>query len=111
VDRIAEYQNTVKRILDEYADMVPSEQGIEVERIYDDAHGHYELLFVGWENKRRVHGIVLHVDIKDGKIWIQHDGTEVGIANDLVVAGIPKEQIVLAFHPPYKRPYTGYAVA
>jgi hypothetical protein len=25
--------------------------------------------------------------------------------------GIPKEDIVLAFHAPYKRPYTGYAVA
>jgi hypothetical protein len=25
--------------------------------------------------------------------------------------GIPKEDIVLGLHPPYKRPYTGYGVA
>lgn len=111
MDRLAEIQAVVRRILDEYADYIPSEQGVEVERIYDDARGHYELLTIGWEGHRRVHGCVLHVDIRDGKVWIQHDGTEDGIANDLVEAGIPKDQIVLAFHPPYKRPYTGYAVA
>jgi hypothetical protein len=54
---------------------------------------------------------VLQVDIKDGKIWIQYDGTETGLACALVQAGVPKEDIVLAFHAPHKRPYTGYAVA
>ena len=39
----------------------------------------------------------------------QHDGTEEGIANRLVAQGVPKEHIVLAFHAPYKRPYTGFA--
>jgi hypothetical protein len=52
----------------------------------------------------------LHLDIKDGKIWIQHDGTEIGIANELVKLGVPKEDIVLAFHEPFVRPYTGFAV-
>jgi hypothetical protein len=28
----------------------------------------------------------------------------------LLARGVPKEDIVLAFHPPYKRPYTGFAV-
>jgi hypothetical protein len=53
---------------------------------------------------------VLHIDIKDDQIWIQHDGTESGVANDLVAMGIPKEDIVLAFHAPYKHPYTGFGV-
>ena len=52
---------------------------------------------------------MLHVDVKGGKVWIQHDGTEEGIADALVDAGIPKDHIVLAFHPLYKRPYTGFA--
>jgi hypothetical protein len=43
-------------------------------------------------------------------VWIQHDATDVGIANELLARGVPKEDIVLAFHPPYKRPYTGFAV-
>ena len=53
---------------------------------------------------------MLHIDIKEGKIWIQHDGTEIGIANELVEMGVPKQDIVLAFHAPYKRQYTGFAI-
>ncbi len=77
----------------------------------DRENHHYQLSSVGWRNKDyRVHGCLLHVDIKGDKIWIQHDGTEEGIANFFVEKGIPKEKIVLAFHAPYKRQYTGFAV-
>ena len=54
---------------------------------------------------------MLHLDIRDGKIWIQHDGTYDGIANALVEAGIPRDRIVLAFKPPDIRQYTGFAVS
>ncbi|MFS0516830.1 element excision factor XisI family protein [Nostoc sp. UIC 10607] len=33
----------------------------------------------------------------DGKIWIQLDGTEEGVATELVRAGILKARIVLGF--------------
>lgn len=42
---------------------------------------------------------------------MQRGGTEDGIANELVEAGIPKEEIVLGFHEPGVRKYTGFAVA
>ena len=35
---------------------------------------------------------------------------EIGIANELVKLGVPKDHIVLAFHEPFVRPYTGFAV-
>jgi ketopantoate reductase len=70
----------------------------------------YELLQTGWEQHKRIHGTVLHVDIRAGKIWIQHDGTEDGIAGDLIEAGVPHEHIVLAFHPPQHRKYTPFAI-
>jgi hypothetical protein len=66
---------------------------------------------VGWDGERRIHGCLVHVDLIDGKIWIQWDGTEESIAADLERAGIPKEHIVLGFRPPELRLYTGYAVA
>jgi len=71
---------------------------------------HYQLLNVGWHGNRRVRGCVLQIDIKNEKIWIQHDGTEIGVANELVEWGVPKEDIILAYHAPYKRPYTGFGV-
>ncbi|MFM7425742.1 MAG: element excision factor XisI family protein, partial [Elainella sp.] len=42
---------------------------------------------------------------------IHYDGVEDGITQELIAAGIPKDQIVLAFHPPHLRQHTGYAVA
>jgi len=51
------------------------------------------------------------IDIINGKIWIQRDGAEQGVAPDWVRAGIPKESIVLAFRPPEVRKPTEYAVA
>lgn len=51
------------------------------------------------------------IDILDGKVWIQRDGTEYGIARELEKAGIPKHHIVLGFHTPDVRPFTEYAVA
>jgi hypothetical protein len=53
----------------------------------------------------------LHLDIKNEKIWIQHDGTEGGIADELIEHGAPKQDIVLAFHSPFKRQFTGFAIA
>lgn len=54
--------------------------------------------------------MMLHVNIKDEKIWIQHDGTERGITNDLLELGVPKHDIVLAFQSPARRKYTDFAV-
>lgn len=94
----------------EYAQLKPSHGDIDTEAIFDPECNHYELMHVGWDGPRRVHGSVLHVDIINGKVWIQHDGTESGIADELEEAGIPKDKIVLGFRSPDVRKYTGYAV-
>jgi XisI protein len=44
------------------------------------------------------------------KIWVQHDGTEDAIADQLVEKGVPKKDIVLAYHAPYVRQYTEFAL-
>lgn len=80
----------------------------EIQTLFDTQQDHYQLLHVGWRNNKRSFGCILHLDIKKGKIWIQHDGTEVGIANQLVELGVPKEDIVLAFHEPEIRQYTDF---
>jgi hypothetical protein len=58
-----------------------------------------------------VHFPLVHIDIIDGKLWIQTDNTEHGIAPELVRAGIPKSDVVLAFRPAEVRQHTDYAVA
>ena len=108
---LTRYRNAVKRILSEYAAFKPAYGDVEVEVIFDDKGDHYEVVHTGWNGWHRIHGAILHVDIKDGKVWIQHDGTEDGIAEELVQAGVPRDHIVLAFHHPDKRRYTDYAAA
>jgi hypothetical protein len=105
---VASYPDIVKQVIREHASHAPLGD-VQVETIFDDAMGHYELMYAGWTGKHRVHGSVIHVDIRDGKVWVQGDGTEGGVALQFVEAGIPREHIVLAFQHPALRSDTGFA--
>ncbi|MFN6565100.1 MAG: XisI protein [Nostoc sp. ChiSLP01] len=102
------YRELVQTILKGHS-IHDSNDNTEVQLIFDTERDHYQVIHLGWEELRRVYGCIIHVDIKDGKIWIQRDGTEVGVANELVTAGVPKQDIVLGFHAPYKRKFTEFA--
>lgn len=110
MDRVERYRQIVRRLIEEYARYKPSHGQIETEAVVDRDRDHYEVLHVGWDGVRRVHGSVVHVDIRDGKIWVQYEGTNRPIAEELVAAGIPHEDIVLGFHPAEVRQHTGFAV-
>lgn len=69
---------------------------IVIEALQKDGYG---LIMSGWDGNQRVQGVVIHLDIIGDKIWLQHDGTDLNVALDLVEAGIPHEGIVLGFHP------------
>ncbi len=110
MDILDNYRQIIQKILTEYAQLPYAYGQLERQLIIDQNANHYLLLTLGWENKQRVHGCLVHIDIINGKIWIQRDGTEIGIANELVSAGIPKDRIVLAFQPTEVRKYTEFAV-
>ena len=111
MDRVERYRQIVRCVIEEYAAYKPSHGEIETEVIVDPARDHYELMHVGWDVVRRVHGSVVHVDIVGGKVWIQYDGTSRSVAEELEAAGIPRADIVLGFHPPDVRRLTGFAVS
>lgn len=85
--------------------MIPSDADVETQLIVDKEHGHFLIAAVGWQNgDQRELNTFVHIDVKtDGKIWIQHDGTDLKIALLLVDRGVSKEEIVLGFHAPYRR--------
>jgi hypothetical protein len=111
MDTIEKYRAIVKSLIYDYAKYKPSHGQIDTEVITDTQNDHYELLHIGWDQARRVHGSVIHIDIIDDKVWIQYDGTSRPVADELVAAGIPKESIVLGFFPADERIYTEYAAA
>ena len=112
MDKLERYRHIVREVLTAIANIPYSNPAIVHEAVFDTANDHYVVMSVGWkEPTYRLHFCLIHVDIIDGKVWIQRDGTEDGIAYDLEEAGIPKSDIVLAFHSESVRPHTGYAVA
>ena len=80
------------------------------EVVFDEGRDRYLLIILGRANKRYEHGCLIHIDIINRKIWIQRDGTEIGVANELVEAGILKDNIVLGFKSPERRKDTEFAV-
>jgi hypothetical protein len=83
---------------------------IECRTVFDSENDSYLLITLGWDGVKRIHGCLVHLDIIDGKIWVQRDDTEDGVTYELEAAGIPKDKIVLGFHPQNVRQHTGYAV-
>ncbi|PZO08605.1 MAG: XisI protein [Leptolyngbya foveolarum] len=107
---LEQYRKNIQTLLQSYATYSQGEQDIDTQLVLDTTRDHYQLVNVGWQNERRIYGCIIHIDIKDGKIWIQHNGTEDDIAAELVEMGIPKTDIVIGFHSPFKRQFTEYAV-
>jgi hypothetical protein len=101
----------IESIMVEYAKVPYAYGDFHLQTIFDREQNHYLLMFVGWEGIRRVHGCLVHVDIIDGKFWIQRDGTESGITRELMDAGVTKDRIVLAFRSPEMRKISEFAIA
>ncbi len=109
MEKVKLYQEYVRDVIRQHSHP-PAYGDIEVQHVFDTENDHYQLVHTGWHKKEREYGCVIHIDIRDGKIWIQQDGTEIGVANELAELGVPKQDIILAYHPPYKRKYSGFGL-
>lgn len=107
------YRPMIEAVIDELVRAFDGEGNqIETQVIRDHEGGHYLLFSNGWKEYRRIYGCFLHIDLAaDGKVWLQHDGTDLVIGQMLLDQGIPKTDLVLGFHHPSMRKDTGLAVA
>lgn len=111
LEKVQTYRTIIKQLLEQYAAYKPSYGDIEIQTVFDNEHDHYQVISIGWNKKERIYGCSIHIDIKNEKIWIQINNTELDIGQDLVERGVSKEDIVIGFQPPYLRQYSGYATA
>lgn len=113
MDKLASYRTLIQRLLSDLAALVNRQPtpGVETLCVFDQERDQYLLLKTGWSQGRRARGVTLFLRLRENKIWVEEDWTEDGIATELVKAGVPREDIVLAFHPPRVRPLTEFAVA
>lgn len=108
MDTLESYRQIIQLVLTDYAAIPIANGQIDCYTVFDTKKDHYMVMNVGWDGHRRVYGCVLHLDIKEGKIWIEQNMTEMRVAQELVEQGVPKENIILGFQAPQMREYTGY---
>jgi vancomycin permeability regulator SanA len=53
----------------------------------------------GWDRGRRVRGNLIYITLEGDQVYLEYDGMESGIIQDLMAKGIQHEQIVLAYLP------------
>lgn len=112
MDKLIQYRKIIKSILESHLSRGNGQKSeIEDFMIADETRDHYLLFQLGWWQRKRVRSFTVYVRIINGKFYIEHDMTEDSIATELLEAGVPEQDIVLAFHAPELRQYTEFAAA
>jgi len=88
------YRTIIEQVLTRHIGALKDYPGLHDKTVFDRQSDSYLLLREGWENSRRVHAVVVHLEIIEGKIWVQEDWIEHGITAELEEAGVPKTDIV-----------------
>lgn len=113
MDKLTYYKSIINDLMNDVVkSYLSAHTPLSIQLIVDEQQGQYLLYQNDWKGERRQYGCLLHLEVKsNGKIWLQYDGTDLVVAESLLDAGIPKEDIVLGFRAPIVRPDTGFAVA
>ncbi len=114
MEKVKRYRQILQEVLTEYGtdkSGYPQPTDIETQLVFDTVNDHYQVLRIGWRDQQQIFAVIFHFDIINEKIWLQLNMTDYDIIEDLELRGVPKSDIVLAFHAPRMRPFTGYAVA
>ena len=106
-----QYQLAITQVFQEWEALPAAGSSFRIVAIVDRERNRYLLEHVesGWAQP--IARTLAFLEICQGKIWVQVDNTETGIATQLVAAGIPKSQIVLGFYPPAMRQLGEFALA
>lgn len=111
--KLETYSQLLTKIFHDYAELLNRrpQPDRDTELVVDPIHHQYALHTIGWQGDRRIWNTPLYVRLHNGKIFVEVDWMEDGVVDRLLDAGVPKTDIVLAFHHPDLRPRTEFAVA
>ena len=113
MDKFIKHIAIVKELMNTIIGYFPKDEpNLEILPVIDEKNGQFLIYSDGWDKTYRDYACFFHIEIKpDGKIYLRHDGTSLEVANRLIEKGISKQEIVLAFHAPYKRESSGFALS
>jgi hypothetical protein len=96
LNKLERYRQILKQVINRHAAMKPSDRQLESLAICDPTNDNYLMMDIGYDHLGRAHAVIIHLRLReDGKVLIEYDGIEYGIARDLLEAGIPAEDILL----------------
>lgn len=104
-------QKAILNLLEDYSKIRYSNIDAENKLIADKQNHRYQVVTIGWDKNRFIHDCPIHIDIIDGKVWIQRNTTEIDVAAIFTEQGVSNSDIVLGFLTPKMREYSDYAVA
>ena len=113
MEKIEKYEKAIVDYLKDYAAAYQQdkEDSLRTEIVADRQSYHYQLVRVGWKDRKYHHYCLFHFDIIDEKVWVQANNTEEMVGDELIKRGIPRQDIILGFQPDYARKYSGFGVA
>ena len=113
MDKIKKYQDIVIDFLNHYIEEANQSENSDVKcrLLIDRENNSFQLLSIGWQRNHYTFSPTFHFDIIDGKIWMQCNNTEWEVVDDLMAAGVDRQDIVLGFVPPHARHFSGFATA
>lgn len=112
MDRIKFLQDTIIDMLQDNADYYKGTTNpLNLLVIADRENNHFQLLMQGWDEDNYTFQCLFHLDIIDGKIWIQWNNTAYEIDIELLKKGVAPNEIVLGLKHPEVRAHTDFAVA
>lgn len=98
MDRVNKYRQIVRDFLENFAADDP-----EAQLIFDEQRDRYLVIHNGWRSDHCIYGCAMQLDLVEGKVWTQHNSTEIAIDRELIQRGIASQNIVLGFRSPSVR--------
>jgi XisI protein len=105
MDRVEKYRKIVCDFLQAFAI-----NDLQSQLIFDPVHDRYLVMHNEWRNEYRIYGCAMQLDIIDGKVWIQHNSTEIFIDRELIQHGVEPQDIILGFRSPSVRKLLAAAI-
>lgn len=95
--KLEHYRELVTQVLQRHATMAAEPNNYESIVRCDLQNNDYRLIDTEILPGKRIDHLVVQLVLREGKVWIEHDGIEYGIGQDLLEAGIPAKDIVVGF--------------
>lgn len=112
MDRVTFFQKIIIDILQDNANYYKGTTNpLNLIVIKDLIDNHFQLLMQGWQEDSYTFQCLFHLDIIDGKIWIQWNDTDYSIEEELLKQGVKANEIVIGVNHPKLRKYSDFALA